>query len=122
MPLPILADGGARVLKYVGATADAVPEDTAFAAEKYLEAHALVSGLLLTADGQDLYPTMPPKVQTDVLPQQVLEAASKLWMRRNAANGQVQYDLSGGTSALAPLDPLVTVRPVLEPYLPGGFA
>lgn len=121
MPLPILPDGGARVLKYVGADADAVPADAEFAEEKYLEAHALVSGLLLTVDGQDLYPTMPPEVQTDVLPQQVLEAASKLWMRRNAANGQVQYDL-GGTTALAPLDPLVTVRPVLEPYLPGGFA
>lgn len=119
MPLPILADGGTRVLAYVGAT-DA-PEDVAFAAAKYLEAHALVVQLLLAADGTDLFDTLPAPVQTDVLPQQVLEVASKLWLRRNAPNGQMQYDL-GGTTVLAPLDPLVTVRPLLEPFLPGGFA
>ncbi|MEV0890311.1 hypothetical protein [Promicromonospora sp. NPDC050262] len=119
MPLPILPDGGARVLAYVGATA--APDDATFAAEKYLEAHALVVQLLLAADGTDLFDKLPEHVQTDVLPQQVLEVASKLWLRRNAPNGQMQYDM-GGTTVLAPLDPLVTVRPLLEPFLPGGFA
>lgn len=119
MPLPILADGGTRVAVYVGATDD--PDDVAFAKAKYLEAHALVVQLLLAEDGTDLFDKMPATVQTDVLPQQVLEVASKLWSRRNAPNGQVQYDM-GGTTMLAPLDPLVTVRPLLEPFLPGGFA
>lgn len=119
MPLPILADGGTSVATYVGAT-DA-PEDVDFAKAKYLEAHALIVQLLLAEDGTDLFDTLPLTVQTDVLPQQVLEVASKLWLRRNAPNGQMQYDL-GGTTVLAPLDPLVTVRPLLEPFLPGGFA
>ena len=121
MPLPILPDGDALVLDYVGASDSNNPADLEFAKEKYLEAHALVVGLLRAPDGTDLFDTLPPEVQTDVVPQQVLEAASKLWMRRNAANGQVQYDMAG-TTAPAPLDPLVTVRPVLGPFMPGGFA
>ena len=119
MPLPILSDGGAHVSDYVGASDD--PAELARAKAKYLEAHALIVQLLVAEDGTDLFDTLPPKVQTDVLPQQVLEVASKLWLRRNAPNGQAEYDF-GGTTAPAPLDPLVTVRPLLEPFLPGGFA
>jgi hypothetical protein len=120
MPLPVLSDGAARVLAYVGGNSDDVDQE--FAARKYLEAHALVSGLLLTTDGTDLYPTLPPEVQTEVLPEQVLEVAAKLWDRRNAPGGEISYGVDGQPVRLAPLDPLVTVRPVLAPYLPGPFA
>lgn len=108
--------GGANLLEYVGGTAGV---DTARAKAKYEEAHALVSQYVREVT----IATTDAPAFAIVAREAVLEVGSKLWLRRNAPNGEAMYgDLEGAAPMLAPIDPLVTVYPTLSRFLPGGFA
>jgi hypothetical protein len=99
----------AALIAYVGGRTG--PDDV-FAEAKYDEASALV----------DQYVGVDNYVPAAVLDQAVLEVASKLWVRRSAPLGQAQYDTIDGAPILTPRDPMVTVYPTLDRFLPGGFA
>lgn len=61
------------------------------------------------------------EVPERVLTGAVLEVGSKLWLRRNTANGTPTFD---GVEQVqrAPIDPLVTVYATLDRYVMGGLA
>lgn len=64
-------------------------------------------------------------VPESVLERAVVEVAAELYWRQQARNGVTQFD--GGPEAGPELvrignDPLRAIRPLLRPYLAGGFA
>ena len=98
----------ADLIAYVGGRPTV---DDAFAGSKYDEARALVDAYI----GDESVPTA-------ISGPAVLEVAAKLWARRGAANGTVQYDTMDASPMPTPRDPMVTVYPVLARFLSGGFA
>jgi hypothetical protein len=98
----------ASLIAYVGARDSA---DDMFAGAKYDEAFALVDAYVSTN-------YVPPIVKE----QAVLEVAAKLWVRKSAPLGVAQFDTLDGSPIPTPRDPMVTVYPTLDRFLPGGFS
>jgi hypothetical protein len=98
----------ASLIAYVGARDSA---DDVFAGAKYDEAFALVDAYVGTN-------YVPPIIKE----QATLEVASKLWVRKSAPLGVAQFDTLDGNPIPTPRDPMVTVYPTLNAFLPAGFA
>jgi hypothetical protein len=98
----------AALISYVGARAAA---DDSFAGAKYDEAFALVDAYVGTN-------YVPPIIKE----QATLEVAAKLWVRKSAPLGVAQFDTLDGSPIPTPRDPMVTAYPILDRFLPGGFA
>lgn len=96
---------------YVGAgTADAV-----YVAQCFAESEALVDNLITES-------TIKP-VPLAIRDRCVLEAGSELFHRRQAPNGIAQFATPDGAAPVrVARDPLIGVYPILEPFLPLGFA
>lgn len=99
------------LIAYVGGI---VGTDGALAESAYEQASALVAEYV----GTDALATIPAAI----LDGAILEVGSKLWARRNAPMGTIQVDTIDGTPIPTPRDPMTTVYPVLDRFLPGGFA
>lgn len=52
----------------------------------------------------------------------VLEVGSELYHRRNAPNGVAQFATLDAAPIRVARDPMVAARPLLAPFLAGGFA
>ncbi|GAA4627274.1 hypothetical protein [Cellulomonas oligotrophica] len=102
----------AALIEYVGAHDSEA--DEALAGRKYDEAAALVDRYI----GAGYAHLVPATVRDE----QVLEVASKLWQRRLAPNGDATYNTLDGAPTPAPRDPMAAAYPVLDRFLPGGFA
>lgn len=100
--------GGQKLIDYVGGSA---ANDVELAKRKYAEALALVNEYV----GETVVPD-------EVAREAVLEVGSKLWLRRNAPNGQAAYGFDDPMPVQAPRDPLVTVYPTLNRYVLRGLA
>ena len=61
-------------------------------------------------------------ILTFVQERAVLEVGSELFHRRNAPNGVAQFAALDGAPIRVARDPMVAARPLLSPYLGGGFA
>lgn len=99
----------AALIAYVGGR---TTTDDTFAGEKYDEAERLVARYI-----GDYRPHVPDAVYD----QAVLEVGAKLWARKSAPNGSYQY-IEDGVAISVPKDPMVTAGPILDRFLPGGFA
>lgn len=104
---PEAGTGPQDLIDYVGAH----DSETERASECWDQAVALIAAFVGDAE-----------VPAAVLKGARLEVGSKLWQRRNSPNGQAQYADMDAVPALAPRDPLITVYPVLRPFVGGGFA
>ena len=60
-----------------------------------------------------------PQVAVD---QATLLCGSELYHRKNAPNGIAQFTTPDGTPIRVARDPMVAARPILAPFLTGGFA
>lgn len=105
-----ITEGAAELRAYVGARED---RDVEFSKEKWAEAHALVSTYL----GTDL-----AAAPEQIVSQAILEVGAKLWARRTSPNGSAQIGPLGeaATPVLAPVDPMITVYPILRRYRTEG--
>lgn len=99
----------AKVADYVKA-----PSDAAYVRDCTAEALALVDQHI----GRTT--TVPGPIRTRA----VVEAAAELFWRKQARAGVVEFGgQENGTELVhVATDPLRAVRPLLRPYLPGGFA
>lgn len=61
-------------------------------------------------------------VPDEVTDRAVLEVGSELFHRKNAPNGVAQFATMDGAPIRVARDPMVAARPILAPYLGGGFA
>lgn len=61
-------------------------------------------------------------VPDDIVDRAILEVGSELYHRRNAPNGVAQFAALDGAPVRVARDPMVAARPLLAPYLAGGFA
>jgi hypothetical protein len=57
-----------------------------------------------------------------ILTRAVIEVASELYHRKNAPNGISQFATPEGNPIRVARDPMVAARPLLAPYVLGGFA
>lgn len=57
-----------------------------------------------------------------VLHRAYIEVGSELYNRRAAPNGISQFTSGDGGAIRVARDPMVAARPILAPFLPGGFA
>lgn len=63
------------------------------------------------------------KVPESVMARAVREVGAELFHRKSAPSGVKQFATEfGGTPLRIARDPMVAARPLLAPYLPGGFA
>lgn len=110
VPLPegVTDDDVAALRRYVGADATKNTD----LAEVWAEAQALV----VKEVGAALVPG-------PVMVRAIKECASELWHRRSAPGGVMQQftDLDAAPVRMA-RDPMLGARPLLAPWLPGGFA
>lgn len=92
-------------------------------------------GYLGTSENDlDVFDAVPEAIQlvttyvgTAVVPEVVLtraivEVASELYHRKNAPNGISQFATPEGNPIRVARDPMVAARPLLAPYVGGGFA
>jgi hypothetical protein len=101
-----------RLTNYVKSGASSVSTaDAAYVSECLAEATALVENEVGTA-------TVPPVV----LSRAIIEVGSELYNRRAAPNGISQFTAGDGGAIRVARDPMVAGRPILSPFLPGGFA
>jgi len=61
-------------------------------------------------------------VPTEVLHRAYIEAGAELFYRKNSPQGISQFASVDGAAIRTRRDPLEAVRPILTPFLPGGFA
>lgn len=97
----------ADLQRYVGASSG----DTEFVARCLVEAQALVTRHVGSAI-----------VPADILSRAVLECGSELYHRRQAPQGVAQFASTEGQPVRVSRDPMVAARPILAPYVAGGFA
>lgn len=95
---------------YVGGTVDDYVSSCLDAAV------AMVAGSLVDGKGNTV--TVPDAI----LDRAVLEVGSELYHRRNAPNGVAQFATMDAPPIRIARDPMVAARPILAPYLAGGFA
>lgn len=106
--VPITADS---LGNYVGASSG----DSEYVGQCFAEAGALVDNLITESA------TKP--VPVPIRDRCVLEAGSELFHRRQAPNGIAQFATPDGAAPVrVARDPLIGVYPILEPFLPLGFA
>ena len=103
-----------RELIAKAATYVSTREDNTYLIECVTSAQSLVAQHIGTA-----------VIPESVLERAVVEVAAELYWRQQARNGVTQFD--GGAEAGPELvrignDPLRAIRPLLRPYLAGGFA
>lgn len=104
----------ARLTQYVTSGAHTVSGvDSAFIQACLGEAVALVDNECGTAKA-----TVP----LAVLHRCYIEVGSELYNRRSAPNGISQFSAMDGSAIRVARDPMVAARPMLTPFLPGGFA
>lgn len=99
---------GTDVITYVGAGSGS---DSAFAGQVAEEANSLVATYVGGRDVPDM-----------ILRRAALEVASELCHRRNAPNGISQFAAPDGQPLRVARDPMLGAYPILDRYLPGGFA
>lgn len=92
---------------YVGATAD----DDAYLTKCVSEATTMVAEHIGDA-------TVPE----DIEDRAVLEVGSELYHRRQAPHGVAQFGAFDGAPVRVSRDPMNVARPILAPYVVGGFA
>lgn len=61
-------------------------------------------------------------VPDEIVDRATLEVGSELFHRKNAPNGVAQFASLDGAPIRVARDPMVAARPILAPYMPGGFA
>lgn len=105
-----ITEGATKLRAYVGARED---RNVDFSKEKWHEAHTLVTTYL----GDDL-----AEAPEHIVSGAVLEVGAKLWTRRKSPNGMTQEAPLGDapTPTLAPVDPMITVYPVLRRFKTRG--
>jgi hypothetical protein len=99
---------------YVGASDDAYVDHCLATAETLIGAYLSGYGLL-DEDG-----TLTG-VPDEIADRAVLEVASELYHRRNAPNGVAQFATMDAAPIRIARDPMVAARPLLAPYVAGGF-
>lgn len=57
-----------------------------------------------------------------VLHRAYIELGSELYNRKSAPNGISQFAAADGSAIRVARDPMVSVEPILQRFLPGGFA
>lgn len=77
----------------------------------WVEAYAMVQNYVGTA-----------VVPVEAIGRAVIEVGSELFHRRNAPNGIAQYSTIDGSAIRVARDPMVGARPILQPFMPVGFA
>lgn len=101
-------------MEYVGAQK---AKDRVNASRRLAEARAAVGSYLVDS-----------RADLDAIPDPIYESAvfevgSKLWGRQRDQTGAgAQFGEVGRQALPIPRDPLVTARPLLAPYVAGGFA
>jgi|GEM_PF-957498 len=66
--------------------------------------------------------TASEQVPDAVLDRAYIEVGSELYNRQSAPNGISQFTAGDGSAIRVARDPMVAARPMLAPFLPGGFA
>lgn len=61
-------------------------------------------------------------VPAEIIQRATIEVGSELYNRRSAPNGISQFTSADGGAIRVARDPMVAARPMLSPFLPGGFA
>lgn len=97
---------------YVGAPGDA------FVATCWEEAVELVNQYV----GIDRLTAAPRVIPETVRTRACLEVGSELFHRRNAPNGVAQFATLGDAPVRVARDPMLGAYPILNRFLPGGFA
>ncbi|EQM78207.1 hypothetical protein L687_16910 [Microbacterium maritypicum MF109] len=67
-------------------------------------------------------PVRVSPVPVEVLERAYIEVGADLFYRKSAPQGVSQFTAVDGSAIRLRRDPLDAVRPMLAPYLPGGFA
>ena len=98
---------------YVGAT----PGD-AFVATCWDEAYELVTQYV----GTDPVTAEPRAIPPATLRRACLEVGSELFHRQKAPNGVAQFATMDASPIRVARDPMVGAYPILNRFLPGGFA
>ncbi len=71
----------------------------------------------------DIYAgTAISSVPVAVLQRAYVEVGSELYNRRSAPNGISQFTSADGSAIRVARNPMVGAYPILQPFLPGGFA
>lgn len=102
-----ISAGGLALLERVNAQVDDLP----FAEAKWAEAHGIVHAYIRDS-------TVPASILSETL----LEVGSKLWARRGMQGEAGFGDTLQASPLLAAKDPMVTVYPILNRFIPGRFA
>jgi hypothetical protein len=84
----------------------------------YDQADELVRQYCKGPDDEDYYTRVPEATATRC----TLDAADRLHALEVAPSGQAQYDTLDATPIGISRDPLIAVYPIIDRYLPGGFA
>lgn len=100
---------------YVGALTDDYIGDCVDVADAMVTTF-LAGSQLIDEDGE------PQDIPEEVVDRAVLEVGSELYHRKNAPNGVAQFATMDAPPIRIARDPMVAARPILAPYLRGGFA
>lgn len=112
--MPATPELAYRLTQYVAGDSGSVPaKEASFIEACIAEAAALVDHLCGTSVAN---------VPTEVLHRAYIEAGAELFYRKSAPQGITQFAAVGGAPIRTRRDPLEAVRPMLAPFLPGGFA
>lgn len=112
--MPATPELANRLKTYVNGGAGSTPgADDAFIEACIAEATALVDNECGASVGN---------VPTEVLHRAYVETGAELYYRKQAPQGITQFASNDGAAIRTRRDPLEAVRPMLAPFLPGGFA
>lgn len=112
--MPATPELANRLKQYVSGGSGSVPgAEDAFIEACIAEAAALVDHLVGTSVAL---------VPTEVLHRAYVETGAELFHRKAAPQGITQFASVDGAAIRTRRDPLEAVRPMLTPFLPGGFA
>lgn len=103
----------AGLLVYVGAKLGQEGVDE-FADQCWDEADALVTAYISEANLD--------AVPEEIIGRATLEVGAELFHRKNTKNGLSQFATADGQAVRIARDPMVAAYPLLNRYLPGGFA
>ena len=96
----------AEVVAYVGVGAD----------------NAIASACLTEAVALVVHYVGPSGVPLEIMNRAVLEVSAELYHKRKAPNGIAQYATPDAQPVRVARDPMVAAYPILNRFLPGGFA
>lgn len=121
--MAIMYDIGAQpddLAAYVGASIDEYLNDTLDTANAMVVTVLADHSLLTDPDGNGQYELTG--IPDQIAQRAVLEVGSELYHRKNAPNGVAQFATLDSPAVKIARDPMVAARPILAPYLGGGFA